>query len=98
MDPQQFQNYIAEPIFILVPALWIISVVLRQTPRVPDWVIPYVLLVLGIVGSLSILIELSIPLRITQGVLVAGVAILGNKVAKDAMKNIFDNGKGGKAK
>ena len=90
MDPQAFTNYIAEPIFILVPALFIISVILRQTPNVPDWVIPYVLVLLGVVGSVSILIEDTLPIRIAQGVLVAGVTILGNKAAKEGIKTIMD--------
>ena len=88
MDPQAFTDYIAEPIFILVPALFILSVILRATPRIADWLIPYILVGLGVVGSVSILVDESVPVRIAQGVLVAGVTILGNKAAKEGAKSI----------
>ena len=76
------QSFLVEGVLIFVPALWFISIILRQTPKVPDWIIPYILILLGVTGTLFLLRDMEIPLRIIQGVLVAAVAILGNAAAK----------------
>ncbi len=49
---------------------------------IPDWTIAYILLVLGVVGSIAML-GLS-PQNAVQGVLVTGAAVLGHQLVKQA--------------
>lgn len=75
-------KFVVEQALVLIPALWIIGAFLKNTPSVPDWVIPYVLLTLGIVGAVGIM-GLSVQ-SIVQGVLVSGAAVLGHQLIKQA--------------
>jgi hypothetical protein len=97
MDPNLFSQYIDKEILLFIPALWFISVILRNTPRVPDWSIPYILLMLAILGSVMVLVEIHIVARIVQGILAAAVAILGNVAAKEIISGTMrkGNNKGG---
>ncbi|WP_309543421.1 phage holin family protein [Cytobacillus firmus] len=43
------QNY-----YMLVPALWVIGYALKQTPKIPDWSIVWILLIISVsAGSLA---------------------------------------------
>ena len=73
-----FMQYIMEKALILLPVLWIVGSLLTRTPSVPNWVIPWVLLVIGIGGALAIL-GMSWD-SVVQGILVTGGAVLGNQL------------------
>lgn len=75
-----FINYIAENSLILVPVLWIIGTFLKKIPRIPDWVIPWVLVGCGISGAIGT-IGMSAD-AVIQGVLVAGASVLGHQLYK----------------
>ena len=75
-------GYILEHCLVLIPALWVIGALLKNTPKVPNWLIPYVLLVCGVVGA-CFLVGLTVD-GVVQGVLVAGVAVLGHQLLKQA--------------
>jgi len=69
------QNY-----YMLVPALWVIGYALKQTPRVPDWAIIWVLLGISIViGTITFGFSGE---GIINGVIAAGVAVLGHQMFK----------------
>ncbi|MCA1053896.1 phage holin family protein [Rossellomorea aquimaris] len=36
---------------ILVPALWVLGFALKKTPHVPDWLIIWILLIVGVAAS-----------------------------------------------
>jgi len=77
-------GYISQGAYILVPVLLIIGQVLKKTPKIPDWLIPYVLIFLGVPAAMAMLgwtIENAL-----QGVLVAGGAVLINQAKKQADK------------
>lgn len=77
-------GYITQGAYILVPALWILGVAIKKTPKIPDWTIPYILIVLGVLAAMAMLgwsIENAV-----QGVLVAGGAVLINQAYKQANK------------
>ena len=44
-------DYIVKDAYILIPVLYVIGVFLKRTPRIPDWLIPWILLVLGMIGA-----------------------------------------------
>ena len=77
-----FNKYIQEDALILVPALYIIGMILKSTPKIKDWLIPYILLVLGISGA-TLLLGLSVQ-SVIQGILVSGAAVLANQLIKQA--------------
>lgn len=75
-------QYVVEEALILIPALWVIGAILKHTPSVPDWTIAYILLAIGIVGTVALLGFT--PANVIQGVLVAGAAVLGHQLVKQA--------------
>ncbi|WP_338133631.1 phage holin family protein [Clostridium tetani] len=73
-------EFITEQAFILVPALYVLGLMLKGTEKIKDWTIPWILLVVGILGSIA-LIGLNVN-AVIQGILTAGVAVFGNQLIK----------------
>lgn len=73
-------EYIMNEALIIVPVLWILGSFLKRTPKVQDWIIPWVLLAVGILAALGI-IGFTVDAAV-QGVLVAGAAVLGHQLIK----------------
>jgi len=75
-------EYIVEQALIVIPALLILGAIIKSTPKVKDWTIPYVLLVLGVTLTVALL-GFNVD-SIIQGVLVSGAAVFGNQLYKQA--------------
>lgn len=75
-----FEKLIIEQALILVPALYVIGMFLKNTPVIKDWVIPYILLVFGMLGAIAIM-GFSVT-AIIQGLLVTGVTVFTNQLIK----------------
>jgi len=75
-------EYLIEDALIVIPVLLIIGFIIKGTPNVKDWLIPYILLLIGIVGTTGLL-GFNID-AILQGVLVTGGAVLINQGYKQA--------------
>lgn len=76
-------DFVVEKELILVPTLYILGVFLKRTPRIKDWQIPWIVVVSGIAGSVGLL---GITAEaVIQGVLVSGVAVLGNQLFKQTV-------------
>lgn len=75
-----FMTYIIERALILIPALLIVGQMLKSVPKFPDWLIPWALLVLGVVGA-CLMIGWTVD-GVIQGILVAGAAVYGNQLYK----------------
>lgn len=73
-------EFITEQAFILVPALYVLGLMLKQTKQIKDWTIPWILLICGI-GSCIAIMGINIQ-ALLQGVLVTGVAVFGNQLVK----------------
>lgn len=73
-------KFVTEQALILIPVLYIIGMLLKNTPKIKDWLIPYILLALGIVGAVS-LMGFTVQ-AIIQGILVSGATVLGNQLIK----------------
>lgn len=78
-------SYIKEYALILVPALYIIGMILKGLGNIADKYIPIILLIFGIAGSIG-MNGLSIDSAI-QGILVTGVAVYSNQLIKQIQKN-----------
>lgn len=76
-------EFITEDAIILMPVLFVIGLLLKNTPKVADWVIPWVLLVLGVAGGVFIVGE--VAGGIVQGVLVAGATVLTHQLVKQTV-------------
>lgn len=77
-------KFITEEALVLMPVLFILGLLLKNTPKVADWTIPWALLALGVVGS--ILIVGDVLQGIVQGVLVAGATVLTHQLVKQTIE------------
>ena len=76
----EFIDYIISEALIIIPVLWILGSFLKRTPKVQDWIIPWVLLFVGVVLAIGI-IGFTVDAAV-QGILVAGAAVLGHQLVK----------------
>ncbi|WP_141432383.1 phage holin family protein [Bacillus sp. 03113] len=77
-------QYLDENYLVLVPALWVIGIALKQTPKIPDWSIIWILLFLSITTGTYIY---GFSFRgILNGIVAAGVSVLGHQVVKQSIK------------
>ena len=78
----EFKDFIVEQAIILIPVLYIVGLMLKNTVKIKDWTIPWILLVIGVVGSIA-LMGLNTN-AIIQGVLVAGATVYTNQLFKQS--------------
>lgn len=74
-------QYMVDKALIVVAVLLVIGVFLKRTPRVPDWLIPWILTAAGICLAFGAIGEITIQAAI-QGILAAGIASLGHQLWK----------------
>lgn len=75
-------EYLIDDALIIVPVLFVIGRIIKETPGAKDWIIPYALLLVGILLSMLTLGFNADAL--IQGVLTAGAAVFGNELVKQA--------------
>ncbi len=77
----EFLNeYLIEEALIVIPALLILGKIIKETPKIKSWTIPYILLVLGVSATVAMLgINAD---AIIQGILVSGAAVFGHELYK----------------
>lgn len=80
----EFLEFVIDEALVLIPVLLILGAFLKGSPKIPDWIIPWVLTVVGIGAAMGIL-GLSVQSAI-QGILVAGAAVLGHQLVKQTTK------------
>lgn len=76
------QEFLIEEAFVVVASLWIIGVFIKELPFDKEWLIPFLLLPLGIVGTTA-LMGVNAE-AILQGVIVTGIAVLGHQMYTQA--------------
>lgn len=70
-------GYITQEAYILIPVLYVIGMILKKIPNIPDWVIPFGLLIIAIPVALA-LSGWALQGAL-QGVLVTGATVLINQ-------------------
>ncbi|MGO5075884.1 phage holin family protein [Clostridium sporogenes] len=75
-------DYIVEQALILIPVLYILGMMSKNTQQIKDWTIPWILLILGIVGAISLMGFNANA--VIQGVLVTGAAVYTNQLIKQS--------------
>jgi hypothetical protein len=73
-------SFIVTDAYILIPVLYVMGLLLKRTPRLPDWLIPWILLALGMTGGFF-LSEMQFS-GLLQGVLVTGVTVFTHQIYK----------------
>lgn len=87
-----FSQYIKPELLLLLPVLWAIGRVLKTTPGIRDWLIPYLLMGVSLLlcGLWVMASEGASPASaftaITQGILIAGASVGGNQLIRQAEK------------
>lgn len=81
----EFVKFIIENALILVPALYVIGLILKGTEKIGDKYIPVILLVFGIAGAVALL-GFNIN-SLIQGILVTGASVYTNQLLKQVNKN-----------
>ena len=79
----EITKFLAENMLPLVPFLYIVGMVLKDTEKIKDNYIPLILLPVGVLFSL--LITGLSPDGVIQGVLATGVTVYGNQVIKQLL-------------
>jgi len=73
-------QYIVSEALVLMPVLFIVGLLLKNTPKVADWTIPWALLGLGIASGIMIVGD--VLQGAIQGVLVTGATVLTHQLVK----------------
>lgn len=87
MDILQF---LQENFYAVAVVLWILGAFMKSTPKIPDWTVPYVLTIVSCAFGIS-MFGLCANAFI-QGVIAAGVAVLGANFIKqgaEGFKNLM---------
>jgi len=80
-----FAQYITQNALILIPVLYIIGMIVKNTEKVNDKYIPVVLLIAGIAGAVGIMgVNAD---SVVQGVLVTGATVYTNQLIKQSTKS-----------
>ncbi len=73
-------KFIVGDAYILIPVLYVIGMLLKRTPGLPDWLIPWILLALGMTGGFFLHgMQLE---GLLQGVIVTGVTVFTHQLYK----------------
>ena len=84
----KLMDYIVQEAYILVPVLYVIGVFLKRTPKVRDWLIPWILMGLGMLGGFFLSgMKLS---GLLQGILVTGITVFTNQLYKQTTNKSKD--------
>jgi len=73
-------EYVDEHALTLIPVLYIVGMYIKSAPYIKDWAIPWIILFLGVIGSIALTGFTADS--VIQGVLVSGVPVLGNQLYK----------------
>lgn len=91
-----FLSFLNENYYIMVPALWVIGFALKHTPKIPDWTIIWILLVLAVgVGTFSFGFSFD---ALMNGVIAAGIAVFGHQMYKQTFGTRIEKRKATKNK
>ncbi|RSK27387.1 hypothetical protein EJF36_11105 [Bacillus sp. HMF5848] len=80
------QIKINQQLIIVVPALMVLGYILKKTPRIPDWLILWFLLLVGVVSSI---ITLGFSVNgVANGIIAAGMAITSHQAIKQTFSSV----------
>jgi len=89
----QIVDLLVKEVYILIPVLYVIGVFLKKIPKLADWLIPWILLGLGMIGGFF-LAGMNVH-GILQGILAAGASVFTNQLYKQTKAGIASGKNGG---
>ena len=84
-----FIKFISEQTLILVAVIYALGIMLKGVKKIPDWTIPWILLVISISFSVGIM-GFNVQ-AIIQAVLVVAAAVYSNQLFKQTIEGFKDN-------
>ena len=89
MDIFNFEMYIRTDAFILIPVLYVIGLLLRQTPYLPKWSYAWIQMLFAVI---SCLLYYGLEIQsVVQGILVTGVAMISTDVLHNTIDGITES-------
>lgn len=73
-------QFVPEQLFILIAVLYVLGMFLKSTSKVADWTIPWILLIISIIGAIGI--EGFSIMAVLEGIVCCGVSVLTNQLIK----------------
>ncbi|WP_342417192.1 phage holin family protein [Paenibacillus sp. FSL R10-2782] len=89
MDWNTVWSLIDPKLLIVVALCWVLGIIIKNTPRVPDWSIVYIVTAVAVI--LTIWMIGWGPKAVIQGVLAGAFAVYGNQFIKQS-KQIGNRG------
>lgn len=86
-----FSQFLDPRLLILIPVMWSIGHVLKQNSSIPNWLIPWILLVFALFFCIGVM-KFSID-SVIQGFILWGMTISGNQLYKQTVEGIKGNSK-----
>jgi hypothetical protein len=84
-----FIKFISEQTLVLVAVIYALGIMLKGVKKIPDWTIPWILLVISIAFSVAIM-GFNVQ-AIIQAVLVVAAAVYSNQLFKQTIKGFKVN-------
>ena len=82
---EQLTTFLAENMYIVAAALYVLGVFIKAIPRIPNWVIPFVLTAAGVAFGLLLVGGAD---GVLQGILATGLAVLVNQGYKQIKEQV----------
>ena len=82
---KEILKFIVEEAYIMIPALWVVGFVVKNTELIKDKYIPFILLAASLLLSPWMLGGYS-PQNVIQAILVAGGAVLADNLYRQSKK------------
>ncbi|SHN36096.1 phage holin family protein [Gracilibacillus kekensis] len=76
----EFLYFFQEDFYYIVPALWFIGYACKRTPFIPDWLIVWILLCIGVLASCNLYGWNT--RAIAEGVIATGMAVFSHQIVK----------------
>jgi hypothetical protein len=86
MDWNTVWSLIDPKLLIVVAVCWVFGIGIKQTPKVPDWSIVYIVTAVAVI--LTVWMVGWGPQAVIQGVLAGAFAVYGNQIIKQAKKGV----------
>ncbi|BBH20932.1 hypothetical protein Back11_22770 [Paenibacillus baekrokdamisoli] len=91
MEWSVITDLIDPSLFIVLAACWVVGYMLKQTPRIPDWIIIYVVTAFAIVVTLFLL---GFHVKsVLQGILCGAVSVYSHQLIKQTKEGMGGGGK-----
>lgn len=78
-------SYIVEEGLIMIPVLYILGWMIKNTNKLENWLIPFILLGVSLILT-PLIIDGYSPDNVVQSILITGVTVLGDQMVKQAKK------------